>query len=137
MENLESEEASYDSEAYEQGLEEGLAAYEEVLADLDEVANTAIEVSEDYEELYAYIYDYYDCLYSLTEQAVGEIEYLMSLVPTPEDIQQIENQVERLENISASGQLNQLSSQLTQAAQKVLSSLRESRCRIARALMGA
>jgi len=104
MEDLEAQEAASDPDAYEQELEEALTAYEQLIADLDEAANAAIEVSEDYEELYAYIYEYYDYVYDLTEQAVGEIEYLLNLVPTMQGVEQMENLLERLENLPTAGQ---------------------------------
>ena len=123
MEDLESEEATSDPEIYEQQLEEALTVYGQLMADLEEATNAAVEVSEDYEELYTYIYEYYDYLYDLTEQAAGEIEYLLSLVPTLEEIQQMEQLVERLEQLPATGQYGELSTQLDQAVQKALSNL--------------
>ena len=123
MEDLSSEEATSDPEVYEQELEEALAAYEELALLVEEAANMAIEVSEDYAELYAYIFEYYDYLFTLTEEAVGEIEYLMSLLPALEDIQQMQDIVERLENLPAGGQFGELSSQLTQFSQKALDKL--------------
>ena len=125
MEDLGSQEAASDPDTYEQELEEALAAYEELALLVEKAANMAIEVSEDYAELYAYIYDYYDYLYTLTEQAVGDIEYLMSLLPALEDMQQMQDIVERLENLPAGGPLGELSSQLTQFAQKALVKLEE------------
>jgi predicted PurR-regulated permease PerM len=123
MEDLTSEEATSDPEVYEQQLEETLTVYNQLLADLEEAIEAVIEVSEDYEELYAYIYEYYDYLYALTEQAAGEIEYLLSLVPTMQEIQQMEQIVERLGQLPAAGQYGELSTQLDQAVQKALSNL--------------
>ncbi|MEW6554620.1 MAG: hypothetical protein AB1384_10075 [Actinomycetota bacterium] len=115
MEDLESQEAASDPDAYEQELEEALTAYDQLLADLDEAANAAIEVSEDYEELYAYINDYYEYLYGLTEQAVSEMENLLALVPTMQELEQAEGPVERLENLPAA---------ITQAQQQLASSIK-------------
>jgi hypothetical protein len=123
MEDLESGEATSDPAAYEQQLEEAQAAFELLYADLDEFASLAVEVTEGYEELNAYIYDYYEYLYELTGQAINEIEYLMSLVPTFEDLQQFEEIIGRLENLPAGGQFGELSSQLSQKAQQALSGL--------------
>lgn len=123
MEDLESAAAASDPEVYEQELEEALTVYNQLLADLSEAANAVVEVSEDYAELYAYIYEYYDYLYELSEQAVGEIEYLLSLVPTMQEIEQVKSLVDRLEQLPAAGQYGELSTQLGQAAQDALSDL--------------
>jgi len=123
MEDLESVEAASDPEVYEQELEEALTVYNQLLADLEEAASIAVEVCEDYEELYAYIYEYYDYLYELSEQAVGEIEYLLSLVPTMQEIEQVEALVDRLEQLPAAGQYGEMSAQLGQAVQEALSNL--------------
>jgi len=123
MEDLESVEAASDPEVYEQELEEALTVYNQLLADLEEAANAAVEVSEDYVELYSYIYEYYDYLFDLTEQAVGEIEYLLSLVPTMQEIEQVKNLVDRLEQLPAAGQNGELSAQLGQAVQEALADL--------------
>jgi len=59
----------------------------------------------------------------LTEQAVGEIEYLMTLLPTIEEFQQMEEIVGRLANLPAAGQYGELNSPLNQALQKAASGL--------------
>ncbi|MBN2026399.1 MAG: hypothetical protein JW854_06555 [Actinobacteria bacterium] len=123
MEDLESVEAASDPEVYEQELEEALTVYNQLLADLGEAANAVVEVCEDYEELYAYIFEYYDYLYELSEQAVCEIEYLLTLLPTVQEIEQVKNLVDRLEQLPAAGQYGELSAQLGQAVQDVLANL--------------
>jgi chromosome segregation ATPase len=130
MKDLESQEAASDPQAYEQEMEEAESAFEELAAVSEEAANTIIEVSEDYgelypeyEDLYTYISDYYAYLEQLTGQAVSQIDYLQSLLPTLEEIQQMEALVGRLENMPATGQFGELSHQLTERAQKALSEL--------------
>ncbi len=123
MDDLESEEAASDPDVYAQELEEAEAAYEQLYNDLEEATSYAVEVTEEYAELYEYIYEYYDYLYDMTEQATQEIDYLLSLVPTMEEIEQMQQQAERLKNLPAGGKYQEILAQLQRNAQKALSSL--------------
>lgn len=75
-------------------------------------------MTEEYAELYEYIYDYYDYLYDLTDQAVQEIDYFLSLVPTMEEIEQMQQQAERLINLPSGGKYEEALAQLQRNAQK-------------------
>lgn len=130
MEDLESEEAVSDPEAYEQELEEALTAYEELyedtdeaLQELDELATEYDEVYQEYEELYEYINDYYAELLSYANEALSQVEYLQSMLPTLDELQQLESLAERLANLPASGQAGALSSQMAEKLGAVLTQL--------------
>ena len=79
-------------------------------------------MTEEYAELYGYTYDYFDYLYEMTERAAGEIDYLLSLVPTMEEIEQIQQQAERLRGLPANGSHEEALAQLQRNTQKALSS---------------
>ena len=102
MEDLECEEALSDSDVYQQELEEAEAEFEELALLLEEALVYAIEVTEDYEELYrdyaelyAYIYEYYAYLEELTYEALSQIDYLMTLLPSLEEIEQLQEMVQQ------------------------------------------
>ncbi len=123
MQDLESEEATSDPDVCARELEEAREAWEQLYADLEEATSYAIEVTGEYAELYEYIYDYYDYLYDLTEEAVQQIDYLLSLVPTMEEIEQIRQQAEHLKNLPSGGKYEEIMEQIQRNARKVLSSL--------------
>lgn len=123
MEDLQSEEVVSDPEAYEQELQEALQAFESLMEDLDEAAEAAVEVAEEYEELYSYIYEYYDYLYRLTEEAVDQIEYLLSLAPSLQQMEQVDELLKRMENLPRGSQWDQLLKQVSTRSQNALEEL--------------
>ena len=123
MEDIASDEAATDPEVYEQELEEAMTLYKQLLADLEDAAEAVVEVSDEYEELYAYIYEYYDYLYDITGQALDELEYLLSLVPTMQELQQLDGLLDKMEKLPAGGRNADLGDQVDQAVQKAVSNL--------------
>ncbi len=108
MQDLESQQAAEDAAAYEQELDEAYAAMDQLYQDLDEAARATenaagqvSETSEDYEALYHEMLAYYDYLEGMYGQAMAQIQYLQSVAPTLEELQQLENLVEKLDKLPA------------------------------------
>ncbi len=127
MEDLSTEEATSHPETYEQDLQEAEEAFDELYRELEQATDYTVELGEEYMELYDYIWDYYDYLYDLTEQAAQEIDYLLALVPSLDQIQGLEETVKRLENLPKGGKLGELSTQLTKYAQQALSGVQSAK----------
>src|SRR4030042_1543372 len=131
MQQLESQDPTSDPQVYEEQVLETQTEFEELTILVEEAANSVIEVSEDYAELYAeyeelynYIVDYYAYVDQFTQEAISQLQYLESIVPTLEEMQQLEELTNRLKNLPATGQSGELASKLSQRSQKALAHLK-------------
>jgi chromosome segregation ATPase len=118
------------SETYQEDLQ---LAYDEVEALLtemgeaitavEEAATSVDETAQQYMELYQEIESYYAYLEGLVNEALSQIEYLQSIAPALEDLEEFTTLVQRIENAPAILQKRELSSRLNGEAQAMLGDL--------------
>ena len=115
--------------AYEQELEQLNATFSELEQDAAEASAAVVEASgevsetaSEYQELYDELSAYYAYLEQLTQQAVGQVEYLQSVAPCLQDVEQYKELVNRLSGATPLVQ-RELSDQLTAKSQAAISRL--------------
>ena len=140
LEQLEAQQAQQDSAALQQQVEqanteitqleqdtaEALAAVEQASAEVSSAAGTTTEVALEYEAFLKELEAYYAYVEGLTQQAVAQVEYLKSVAPTLQDIQQWQQLAARLGKAPTPALQRQLSGQLTGRAQQALYGLQSS-----------
>lgn len=140
LEQLETQQAQQDSAAYQQQIEqanaeieqleqdaaEALTAVEQASAEVSSASGTATEVALEYEAFLKELEAYYAYVEGLTQQAVAQVEYLKSVAPTIQDVQQWQQLAARLGKAPTPALQRQLSGQLTGRAQQALSGLQSS-----------
>ena len=118
------------SESYQEDLQEAynevealLKEMEEAVIAVEEAANSVDETAQQYMELYQEIESYYAYLEGLASEALSQIEYLRSIAPALEDLEEFANLVQRIEDAPAILQKRELSSRLNDNAQAMLDDL--------------
>lgn len=136
LEQLETQQTQQDAAAYQQQIEqagaemaqlekdtaEALAAAGQASTEVSSAAGTATEVALEYEAFLKELEAYYAYVEGLTQQAVTQVEYLKSVAPTMQDVQQWQHLATRLGEAPTPALQRQLSGQLTGRAQQALSS---------------
>jgi flagellar basal body-associated protein FliL len=85
-------------------------------------AGAATQTAQDYQQLYAQISAYYTYLEQLTQQAVAQVQYMQSLIPSFQEMEQYQNLMTRIQAAPPAVQ-KQLSGQLAQRAQAAIAKL--------------